>query len=83
MLILIEHLPESVSEDEVMLLISQYDDTAGVRLIENKATSGAGYCSCLITLGDNSQVLVNTIAARLDGLYWQGVQISAHRLLFG
>ena len=83
MLILIEHLPKRVSEEEVMLLISRYDESAGIRLIENKAMSGSGCCSCLISVADNSQVVVNTIAARLDGLYWHGVQISAHRLLFG
>ena len=83
MLILIEHLPESVSEEEVLLLLSQYDASAGVRLIENKAMSSSGCCSCLMSLADNSQLVVNTIAAKLDGLYWQGVQISAHRLLYG
>ena len=83
MLILIEHLPETVSEDEVMVLISEFDSSAGVKLIENKARSGAATCSCLISLADTSQVVVNTIAARLDGLYWRGVQLSAHRLLYG
>ena len=81
MLILVEHLPEMVSEDEVQLLISEFDSSAGVKLIENRAASDT--CSCLISLADNIQVLVNTIAARLDGLYWNGVQLSAHMLLFG
>ena len=83
MLILIEHLPESTTEDEVMTLVSEFDGSAGVKLIGNGAMSGAATCSCVITLADTSQVLVNTIAARLDGLYWHGVQLSAHRLLFG
>ena len=81
MLILVEHLPETVSEDEVLLLISEFDSSAGIKLIENRAASGT--CSCLISLADNNQVLVNTIASRLDGLYWNGAQLSAHMLLFG
>lgn len=81
MLILIENLPETVSEDDVMLLIREYDIEAGIRIIDNK--SAPGCCSCLISFTETSQVLVNNIAARLDGFYWRGVQLSVHRLLFG
>lgn len=81
MLILIENLPDTVSEDQIMQLISRYDNNAGIELIENLAEPGC--CSCLVTLTVTSHVVANTIATRLDGLYWQGVQLSAHRLLFG
>lgn len=81
MLILIENLPDTVSEDQVMQLISRYDSSAGIKLIENTTTIGC--CSCLVSLTVTSHVVVNTIATELDGLYWQGVRLSAHRLLFG
>lgn len=81
MLILIENLPDTVSEDQIMQLISRYDRGAGIKLIES--TTAIGTCSCLVTLSVTSQVVVNLIATQLDGLYWQGVQLSAHRLLFG
>ena len=81
MLILIENLPDMVSEDEIMQLISRYDSSAGIKLIDNTTTIGT--CSCLVSLTETSNVVANTIAAQLDGLYWQGVTLSAYRLLFG
>jgi len=81
MLILIENLPDTVSEEQLMLLISRYDSGAGIKLIKNLAEPDC--CSCLVTLTVTSHVVVNLIATQLDGLYWQGVQLSVHRLLFG
>ena len=81
MLILIENLPDTISEDQIMQLISRYDSNAGIKLIDN--TSAIGCCSCLVSLTETSNVVANTIATRLDGLYWQGVTLSAYRLLFG
>jgi hypothetical protein len=81
MLILVENLPDTISEEQFMQLISRYDRNAGIKLIENLAEPGCR--SCLVTLTVTSHAVANTIATRLDGLYWQGVQLSAHRLLFG
>ena len=81
MLILVENLPDTISEDEIRQLISRYDSSAGIKLIDN--TTKIVCCSCLVSLTETSTVVANTIATRLDGLYWHGVQLSAHRLLFG
>ena len=35
MLILIENLPDTISEDQIMQLISRYDSNAGIKLIDN------------------------------------------------
>jgi hypothetical protein len=78
--ILIEKLPKTVDEDEVRLLVDRYGDVASLRFIESSAAENN---SCIVGLHETSGVVINVIAEKLNGLYWNGVQISAHCLLFG
>ena len=80
MVILIEKLPKTVDEDEVRLLVERYGDVATIRFIESSAAENN---SCIVELLETSGVVIYVIAEKLNGLFWNGVKISAHCLLFG
>jgi len=81
MTILLDNLPDDVSESDVEALVRQFGRVESVIFVPRIASGH--HESCFVTMMEANKLVMDDIAHRIDGHYWKGEQISAHSLLFG